>query len=114
MMNLMKPSKYNNREVRRMAEVFKSLGNPVRLNILTHLINGECCVCELVEISETGFSTVSRHLSIMKATGLLTDEKRGQQVFYQLAMPCVIGFIDCLLEARNRPDTRTCGYTGCV
>lgn len=114
MNEIMRSSTYSNREIRGMAEVFKSLGNPVRLKILTHLVKGECCVCELVDISGTGFSTVSRHLSIMKATGLLIDDKRGQQVFYQLAMPCVIGFIDCLLEARNSTDSHTCGYAGCV
>lgn len=90
--------KYNDTDIRRISDVFKSLGNPVRLRILARLIAGESCVCDLVELSGAGFSTVSRHLSIMKATGLVADEKRGQQVFYRLAMPCVVGFIDCLLD----------------
>jgi DNA-binding transcriptional ArsR family regulator len=103
--------KYSDTEIRRMADVFKSLGNPVRLKILTHLMEGESCVCDLVEISGAGFSTVSRHLSVMKAAGLLIDDKRGQQVFYKLAMPCVVGFIDCLLDVSNCNSQSAYCYT---
>ena len=104
----MKPSKYSNTDIRHIADVFKSLGNPVRLKILARLMEGESCVADLVELSGAGFSTVSRHLSVMKATGLVIDEKRGQQVFYSLAMPCVVGFIDCLLDVKNGRIQQEC------
>lgn len=78
------------------AAVFKALGNPARLQIAEALSDGERCVCELVDLVGLGWSAVSRHLSVLKEAGVLTDEKRGQQVYYRLAMPCVVTFSACL------------------
>ncbi len=78
------------------AAIFKALGHPARLRIVEELLAGERCVCELVDISTGGWSTVSRHLSVLKAAGVLEDEKRGLQVYYRLALPCVGTFLDCL------------------
>ena len=60
------------------------------------LTGGERCVCELVELVDSGWSTVSRHLSVLKQAGVVADEKRGLKVFYRLALPCVPSFMDCL------------------
>ncbi len=83
---------------RRRAAIFKALGHPARLRIVEELRGGERCVCELVDVSEGGWSTVSRHLSVLKAAGVVDDEKRGLQVFYRLALPCVGTFLDCLAK----------------
>ena len=83
------------------AEVFKALGHPDRLRILGELAAGERCVCELVDSIGSSWSTVSRHLSVLKAAGVLTDEKRGLQVFYRVALPCVSTFMECLDAARQ-------------
>lgn len=85
------------------AAVFKALGNPARLQIVEALGDGERCVCELVDLVGLGWSAVSRHLSVLKQAGVLTDEKRGQQVYYRLAMPCVITFSACL-DAAGRGE----------
>ncbi len=78
------------------AAIFKALGHPARLRIVEELLAGERCVCELVDVSSGGWSTVSRHLSVLKAAGIVEDDKRGLQVFYRLALPCVGTFLDCL------------------
>ena len=78
------------------AAIFKALGHPARLRIVEELLAGERCVCELVDISAGGWSTVSRHLSVLKSAGVVEDEKRGLQVYYRLALPCVGTFLDCL------------------
>ncbi|HLP09016.1 MAG TPA: metalloregulator ArsR/SmtB family transcription factor [Opitutaceae bacterium] len=78
------------------AAIFKALGHPARLRIVEELLGGERCVCELVDISSGGWSTVSRHLSVLKSAGVVEDEKRGLQVYYRLALPCVGTFLDCL------------------
>lgn len=83
------------------AAVFKALGHPARLQIVEELGGGERCVCELVEAVGSGWSTVSRHLSVLKAAGVLDDEKRGLQVYYRLALPCVSSFTKCLDAARK-------------
>ena len=86
---------------RQRAAVFKALGHPARLQIVEELAADECCVCELVDTVGLGWSTVSRHLAVLKAAGVLEDEKRGQQVFYRLTLPCVKSFFDCLDAARK-------------
>lgn len=78
------------------AQVFKALGHPARLTIARELRAGEKCVCELVETLGLGWSTVSRHLAVLREAGIVADEKRGLQVFYRLVLPCVGQFIDCL------------------
>ena len=81
---------------RAAAEVFKALGNPARVRMLRELVKGERCVCDLVEVARLGWSTVSRHLSVMKAAGIVSDRKSGQQVIYLLELPCVGRFLACL------------------
>ena len=83
------------------AAVFKALGHPARLRIVEELLVGERCVCELVDVSAGGWSTVSRHLSVLRSAGVVEDEKRGLQVYYRLALPCVGTFLDCLAGDTN-------------
>ncbi len=78
------------------AKVFKALGHPTRLMMVEKLSAGECCVCELVDLAGVDFSTVSRHLSVLKEAGIIQDEKRGKKVFYRLELPCVINFNVCV------------------
>ena len=89
---------------RREAAVFKALGHPARLQVVTELAGGERCVCDLVELTGLGWSTVSRHLSVLKAVGVIDDEKRGLQVFYRLKLPCVARFSACLHAASEGQD----------
>ncbi len=86
---------------RARAAVFKALGHPARLRMVEELAGGERCVCDLVAAAGTGWSTVSRHLGVLRAAGVVTDEKRGLQVFYRLALPCVASFTACLDAARR-------------
>jgi ArsR family transcriptional regulator len=41
-------------------------------------------------------STVSKHLSVLKQAGILSDEKRGLQVWYTLKVPCILNFFGCV------------------
>jgi len=89
------------RQLEARAGVFKALGHPDRLRILEELAGGERCVCDLVESVGSSWSTVSRHLSVLKEAGVLVDEKRGLQVFYRVALPCVASFMECLDASRR-------------
>lgn len=93
------------RDRARRAEVFKALGHPDRLRIVDELEDGERCVCELVGAVGSGWSTVSRHLAVLKEAGVVADEKRGLQVFYRIALPCVTNLRLCL-EAAERRGTK--------
>ncbi len=78
------------------AAVFKALAHPTRLWITNQLATGERCVCEFVDAMEYDFSTISKHLAVLKQAGIVADEKRGKQVFYSLKVPCVLHFMQCL------------------
>lgn len=78
------------------AEVLKALAHPARLLVVDELACGERCVCELREIIGNDMSTVSRHLSVLKSAGLITDRKKGNNIYYSLAMPCILKFTDCI------------------
>jgi len=78
------------------AEVLKALAHPTRLWITEKLRKGPCCVCEFVDQIDADFSTVSRHLSILRQAGVIEDEKRGKQVYYHLKVPCILNFMNCV------------------
>ncbi len=78
------------------AKVLKALGHPTRLFIVEELARGERCVCELVKLVGADFSTVSKHLTLLKNAGVVQDDKRGQMVYYTLRVPCILRFMDCI------------------
>ena len=84
------------------ARVLKALAHPSRLYMVDVLSHGERCVCDLTEMVGADMSTVSKHLSVLKAAGIVADEKRGMQVFYNLKIPCVLRFFDCVSEVMAR------------
>ncbi len=79
------------------AKVVKAMAHPTRLFVVDELSrHGRRCVCELTALIGADMSTVSRHLAILKNAGIITDEKHGTQVFYQLTMDCVLNFLKCV------------------
>lgn len=86
----------NNEHRRVKADIFKALAHPTRLWMVEQLLDGERCVCTFVEGADVDFSTISKHLSILKNAGIVADDKRGKQVFYRLIMPCVVSMLTCV------------------
>jgi ArsR family transcriptional regulator len=86
----------NRRVLERRATVFRALGHADRLRLLEAVAGGERCVCDLVDEVGSSWSTVSRHLLVLKEAELVADEKRGLQVFYRLALPGVPSFMERL------------------
>lgn len=80
----------------RRAQVLKAMAHPSRLMIIDALSMGERCVGDLTAIVGSDPSTVSKHLSVMRAAGIVVDDKRGLQVFYRLRVPCIIQFFGCV------------------
>lgn len=68
-----------------LVQLFKCLSDETRLNatLLIHK-EGELCVCELVAALDDSQPKVSRHLALLRNCGILTDERRGQWVFYKI------------------------------
>jgi len=78
------------------AKIVKAMAHPTRLFIVDRLSKSEHCVCELTRMVGADMSTVSKHLSVLKAAGVVDDEKRGSMVYYRLRVPCVMNFFDCV------------------
>lgn len=65
-------------------KLFKTLSDPNRLRILKMLQIKPLCVCEITDVLELATSTVSKHLSILKETGFIIEEKDGKWVNYMI------------------------------
>ncbi len=78
------------------AQVLKAMAHPTRLFIIEELEKEERCVCDLTEQIGADVSTVSKHLSVLKQAGIVIDDKRGNQVFYRLRVPCILNFFGCV------------------
>ena len=89
------PSKVNSKN-RLKAKIFKALSDPVRLDILEFLRNGERCVCEIIPEAKLIQPVVSRHLKIMKDCGMIRDRKEGNRRLYSITDQRIFRIIDDL------------------
>jgi ArsR family transcriptional regulator len=71
----------------RDALIFKALAHDTRLRILTLLAARRLCVCHLEAALGLPQVTVSRHLSVLRAVGLVESHREGLWVHYRLAQP---------------------------
>lgn len=76
------------------AEVLKALAQPTRLKILECLRKGEKCICELVPILNGEQSNISRHISLMQKSGLVSTRKEGVRVMVRVSDPKVFEILD--------------------
>jgi ArsR family transcriptional regulator len=70
-----------------LAQVFKALGDPVRLRLVSLIgahQGGEVCVCDLTEAFDLTQPTISHHLKVLREAGIITSERRGTWVYYRL------------------------------
>jgi len=86
----------SNKTSERRINVIKALAHPSRLLIAESLMAGELCVCDLKDLVGADISTVSKHLSLMRAAGVLTCEKRGLNIYYRLGCDCLGEFLSCV------------------
>ncbi len=74
----------------------KTVAHPVRLRILELLAKGEYTVGELAELCEVEQASASEHLGKLRDRRLLTQDRRGRHVYYQIAAPAVGGILACM------------------
>ncbi|MFV9428312.1 MULTISPECIES: ArsR/SmtB family transcription factor [Rhodococcus] len=68
-----------------LARMFKALGDPVRLRLLSLVAShagGEACVCDISGSFDLSQPTISHHLRVLREAGLLECERRGTWVYY--------------------------------
>ena len=67
------------------AHIFKALGDETRLRIMALLLSEqELCVCDIMAALDLPQSTVSRHLSYLRNTGLVDDRRQGVWMYYKI------------------------------
>ena len=69
-----------------LQETFKAVGDPTRREILDILKSGQKTAGEIGEHFDATGATISHHLSVLKQAGLISDEKKGKYIYYELNM----------------------------
>src|SRR4029450_9612392 len=70
--------------VERLAELFKALGDPTRVRLLSALAAAELCVCDLATLLTLSESAVSHQLRLLRSLRLVRARRDGRMVFYHL------------------------------
>jgi ArsR family transcriptional regulator, lead/cadmium/zinc/bismuth-responsive transcriptional repressor len=70
--------------IERAANLFRALGEPSRLRLLSRLIDGSRCVGELAEAENEGMSTISQRLRVLRAENIVVRRRQGKHVLYGL------------------------------
>jgi ArsR family transcriptional regulator len=76
------------------AEILKALAQPTRLKILELLRNGEKCICEIVPAINGEQSNISRHISLMQKSHLVTTRKDGVKVMVKVKDTEIFNILD--------------------
>jgi ArsR family transcriptional regulator len=75
--------------------IFKALAHPTRLFIINEIKDKKLTVKELTEMVGIDISTMSKHLDILKKNKIIRGTKVKNFVYYNLAIPCVLEFMNC-------------------
>ena len=81
----------------RAAEIFHALSDPIRVDVVTLLMDGERCVCDLMSDLQLAQSRLSWHLKTLSDAGIITGRREGRWNYYSLNA-------DALGEARTILD----------
>jgi ArsR family transcriptional regulator len=86
-----------------LASMFKALGDPVRLQLLSRVAShagGEACVCDLSVGFDVTQPTISHHLRVLREAGLLECERRGTWVYYRV-VPSALAQLSAVLGSTD-------------
>ena len=86
------------------SNLFQVLSHPVRLQILDELRKRQACVCHLQVVTHRPQAYISQQLRILRESGLVDDEKDGQNVFYRLKDDLVRSILNEVLGTGGEPS----------
>lgn len=66
------------------SKIFHGLSHPLRLKMAYLLLKSDCCVCELVRMTEKKQNLVSHHLTILKKSGVVTSYMKSRWKYYKI------------------------------
>jgi ArsR family transcriptional regulator len=85
----------------RFAPAFKALGHPLRLQLVAGLLNRECNVKRMTERLGVAQATVSQQLAVLRAAGVVTHERKGNQVCYRVTRPWLRQLVRLVAKAQQ-------------
>jgi ArsR family transcriptional regulator len=68
-----------------MTRLLRGLADETRLRILALLAHGELCVCHIQEALGSSQPLISRHLGVLRHSGIVTHRRKGSWVYYRVA-----------------------------
>ncbi len=86
----------------RLARVFKALGDPTRVKLLSLIAGtegGEACLCDLIEPVHLSQPTVSHHMRLLADAGLVAREQRGKWAYYRVVDQTLLAVAAALTPA---------------
>jgi DNA-binding transcriptional ArsR family regulator len=93
----------------RIAEVLKAMAEPLRLQLLSLLLEGERCVGELVRETAGSQANVSKHLGVLRQAGLVSCRRDGHSIHYSIDDPAlfeICGVVGRTIERRLADEQR--------
>jgi ArsR family transcriptional regulator len=89
-----------------IAELFKALSQPARIEILLAIGSGEACVCHLEAVLKLRQAYISQQLMALRQAGLLDTRREGRFIFYSLIDPELMGLIRLAAKALGIPEKK--------
>ncbi|MDZ4233781.1 MAG: metalloregulator ArsR/SmtB family transcription factor [Dietzia sp.] len=86
-----------------LAQMFKAIGDPVRLRLLSLIAShsgGEACVCDISGTFDLSQPTISHHLKVLRSAGILDAERRGSWVYYRI-IPTALQRLSAVLQTEG-------------
>jgi ArsR family transcriptional regulator, lead/cadmium/zinc/bismuth-responsive transcriptional repressor len=94
----------NDAALERASRLFRAIGEPSRLRLLSRLAQGEMSVTELAASERESLSTISQRLRVLRSESLIVRRRRGKHINYVLADQHVMDLVfNALAHATERP-----------
>ena len=98
--------------MKNVSEMFKALGDPIRLEIVRLLVGKQLCVCDILAAFQVSQPTISHHLKVLKYAGIVEDSRDGRWIYYRLnaaALAEMKQVVDALNKDAGKSErVRTC------
>ena len=88
----------------RAADIFRALGDPTRLRILSMLLAGEMCVSEIAESLDDNISAVSQRLKLLRSERVVAHRRQGKHIYYRLDDQHIAELISNALAHAREPE----------
>lgn len=83
-----------------LSEILKALSHPQRICIVKSIIEKKnCCVNDMSECLSENQPTVSRHISVLKAAGIIKGDRQGTYIYYSFKSDKIEKIVETIIKA---------------